>query len=525
MVKKLYPLATGNRLRLGQGGWSRQRPFFKAVVKNFLILQILFLSLFAYVLGSLYQQTSHVKNVWIAFVDYDQGAIGAAIRQAYSSLQGDSFPTLAERSASDFPSPAALWDSVCDTRYWAALYVVPGASRRLEDALAAGGGQAAAQYNASDALAYIWNEARYASIVDSLVPSNLQTLANAARVAYAKGGGAGNVTSVSGPEALSVLADPWRLTNDNIQKTSQGARVVYNTIVIILVLIQEFFYVGIINGMYLSFKIYTRADPLRIIVVRGVNSLAYTFVGSLCTTGAIWAFRADWNVDGRQFVANWMVLWLFAHANFLTLDVFTIWTPAAYVPLCLISWVILNVTSILLPFELSPSFYQIGYIFPAREVYQILVNIWSRGCNPQLHIALPVLFAWEVFGFCLSALGVYRRSHYACLNEKQQGKAFQERLNAALKFEREKEKEALAAAAGRVVRQKHGEIAGAEAEDGGEVEAHTTEEVRRELTKVIEEQDEKRDRMVKKETKGCSFGPAFGLPFGEKDGDSDSSEE
>ncbi len=407
VLTRLYPRATHGKYKLGQRGFNNGWLFLRAAAKNFLLLQLLFLGLFAYVFGSLFQQTDHTHNLTIAFVDYDgpgNGAIGAAVRQAYGSLRGPSFPTLEEQAAGSFPTAADLQLAVCGTRFWGALYVMAGASGRLHDALTAPA-PAAGAYDRTDAVGFIWNEARYSTVVDSAVEANVQLLSQAARAAYISGGsgsgngtGTGGLTAVSGVAALAVLAEPWELRTTDIQPTTQGSRAIYNTLVIILILIQEFFYLGTINGLYAAFEMYQRVHPARIVFVRVLNSLTYCLVGSLCTAGAIWAFRAGWDVDGAQFGLTWMVLWLFAHVNFVTLDSFTSWLPGPYVPMALIAWVVANVTSILLPFELSPGFYRVGYAIPAHEVYQALVHIWSRGCNPQLAVALPVLFAWELAG-------------------------------------------------------------------------------------------------------------------------------
>ncbi len=74
-------------------------------------------------------------------------------------------------------------------------------------------------------------------------------------------------------------------------------------------------------------------------------------------------------------------------------------------------------------------------------MYQTLLDIWSGGCNPQLHISLPIMFAWEIFGFLLSSLGIYRKAHYASLGEEEQTRQFDERLDAAMEFQRKREKE------------------------------------------------------------------------------------
>ncbi|KAK3353977.1 hypothetical protein B0T25DRAFT_223729 [Lasiosphaeria hispida] len=519
-LRTLYPRATEKRLPSSDPVMRNARfAFFKAAGTNFLYLQLLFLGLFCYIFGSLFQQNSHTHNIGIVLVDYDGGAIGDAIRKAYAGLQADGFPTLIEQSPSEFETTGKLWEAVCHTTYWGALYVAPGASGRLHDALT-GGAAASLAYNRTDVLTYIWNEALYPAVVDSAVSGGIQALAEAARIAYSTGNGTGDITSVSGP-ALSVLASPWELQSVNIQPTSQGSRVIYNTVVIILVLIQEFFYLGTINGLYAQFKLYGRLNPARIIAVRFLISLAYTFIGSLCVIGAIFAFKSGWDINGSQFVLSWMALWLFAHSNFLTFDIFTIYLSPPFIPMSLIVWVILNVTSIILPFGLSPGFYRLGYFFPAHEVYQVLTDIWSRGCNPQLRYALPILFAWEILGLGLSTVGVYRRSHYTAIGEERQASELKERLDAAVDYEmsrlkRESEKQH------REQAEKPEQSKAADAEHHPETSATTPEaeeddsdteaSMREELADVIERVNTRQQRR-KQSTPTINFGPSFDLPF------------
>jgi hypothetical protein len=221
--KSKYPRATENRV----GGHDksvlsiRQR-FLRAALVNFAFLQLLFFGLFAYIFGSIYQQGSHVHNLNILYVDYDGGVIGTAIRAAYDSLKEDGFPTLTQRSSSQYSTPDDIEHDVCSTKYWAALYTSPGASTRLEDALA--GVSAAQAYNRSDVMNYVWNEARYSAVVDSSISATLQSLSSAARLAYVSvnGTGALNLFAPDDMAALSIFADPWHLTSLNIQPTTQG---------------------------------------------------------------------------------------------------------------------------------------------------------------------------------------------------------------------------------------------------------------------------------------------------------------
>ncbi|BCR96798.1 SNG1 family protein [Aspergillus luchuensis] len=467
----------------------------KAATINLLILQLLFLGLFCYLFGSIFQQTTHIHNLNVLFVDYDGGAIGRAVRAAYQQLQGSGFPTLREQSVQAYPNPASIVSTVCNIHYWGGLYIVENASSRLSAALT---GIGTAIYNTSDVMTLVWNEARYSTVVDSALESNILSLSEAARIIYTTTNGPAILPTMntSDQTAIATLANPWTLSTINIQPTTQGSRLIYNTLVVILILIQEFFYLGYLNGLYQQFHLYTSVDAHRIAIIRQLISATYTFIGSLCTTGAIWAFRYGWHVNGAQFMITWMALWLFAHLNFLVLDVFTIWLAPPVVPMALISWVVLNVSSILLPFELSPGFYKWGYALPAHAIFQVMVDIWSGGCNPQLDYALPVLFAYEIVGMVLSSLGVYRRAHYAVLAEEAK-KESQERL--AVDAEGEAEKETPG------TNGEEGPAGAAEAEEGEPSESQPEgfgERIREEMS-----------RLEGVHTTRQNTGPSFDLPY------------
>jgi len=503
-VSKIYPRAHQNRLHGSDASLTAPRiKLLKAAAKNFLLLQFLFLGLFAYIFGSLFQQGGHTHKLNVLYVDYDGGVIGTAIRDAYHSLQADTFPTLQERTITQFPTPERLREEVCSTRYWAALYTSPGASSRLEAALSG----STEPYDGSDVMTYIWNEVRYSATVDAAIQTNLQTLSNTARLAYVSSNATGAVELLSSatPTSVNIFVNPWTLVSGNIQATTQGSRLIYNTLVIILILIQEFFYLGTINGLYAALKIYNKIYPHRIIAYRNMLSLSYTLIGALCVTGMIWAFRDGWDVNANQFVLSWMIFWLFAHSNFLWLDVFTIWLPAQYTPMALITWIAFNVTSILLPFELAPGFYRWAYAMPAHEVYQILNDIWSRGCNPQLHYALPIMFALELSGLVLSALGVYRRCHYAMIAEEAQDQAFRDHVDVALAFERKRDQER---------EQEKREEAQEAAQPDPDAEIRSEANDRVEIEEVIRRVNTEAERRKTRERKqDCNFGPSFDLTF------------
>lgn len=433
-MRKVYPRANENRVSASHPELKASRStFFQAAAINFVLLQLLFLVLFCYLFGSLFQQTSRTHALNVLWVDYDGGVIGNAVRDAYSSLRSDGFPTLVERPKDEFPSERDLREAVCSTKYWAALYTSPGSSEKLGLALSG----SASPHNQSNVLFYIWNEARYPIVLDAAISGSLQALSNAARAAYTNTSFALTTTAINDSTALLTYANPWILSSINIQPTTQGTRTVYNSICIVLILIQDFFYLASINGLYAQFKIYTKISPLRIVFTRDLISGVFTMVGSLLITAAIWAFKAGWEVSGKQFALNWLIVWLFAHVNFLAIDIFTIWLPPQYIPMALITWIVTNVTSILIPFSLSSQFYRWAYALPAHEAYEALTDNWSGGCNPHLHYALPILFAYEIIGLFFTSVGVYRRCHFAVVAEEAAQEVIRLRVEVAMKLERE----------------------------------------------------------------------------------------
>lgn len=493
LLGKRYPRALDNRLPYSHPSRKATRTkFFKAATLNFAILQLTFFALFCYLFGSLYQQgprTHHMKIVW---VDYDGGVIGQAVRNGDISLQAPTFPTLVEESASTYPTPNSLYEAVCNADYWGALYTVSGSSTALGLTIA---GSNTTAYNQSNVLFYIWNEARYPTVVDAAVSGSLNTLSNTARVAYIRLNGTGALSTLPSDNeaALDAFTNPWILTSINIKPTQQGSRAVYNTIVIVLILMQDFFYLANINGLYAQFKIYTRAGPATIILIRELISCIYTMVGAMLVSAAIWAFKADWPVSGTQFALTWLTMWIFAHVNFLMLDVFTIWIPPVYVSLALVIWVIINVTSIIIPFDLSSPFYRWGYALPAHAAYEVLTDVWSGGCNPHLYFALPVLFSYEVVATAGAAVGVYKRCHAAALAEEAGKEALSLRREQTRKLEgpeslRERRKSSMRAPWPSSVMGQ-----GSVAEQGGAQRAEDNGDLELEGSRQREEEEEKKE--------------------------------
>ncbi|KAG4433592.1 hypothetical protein IFR05_010919 [Cadophora sp. M221] len=364
----------------------------------------------SYLYGSLYRSGHRAHALNILAVDYDGGFIGQSISGAYSRLEGNDFPSLQFAPLSEYPSIQDARDAVCRGDYWAAIVSQPGASSRLSAAL--GGGVAAARYESNDTLTYVYNGARYAAVELGEIVASLQALIGAAVPAYHALNGTEAIKTLNASDSAAVMAftNPIRPSSIEIMRTPQGTRILFNTVSMVLPIIQQFFFLMALNGINNNYGIYGRLRSSRIGIMRLSISLIYTFLASLTVAGYIWAYREDWGVTANQFALTWMTYWMYMHINFLVLDAITAFIPPSFLAFFVLTWTICNVTSAIYPFELNAGFYRWGYALPAREMYTVLVQVWSGGCNNQLHIALPILFAWEVVGVTMSVLGGFYRN-------------------------------------------------------------------------------------------------------------------
>ena len=349
-----------------------------------------------YLYGSFNHEVERVSAFHILMVDYDGGIIGDSLTQAYQQLKGARFPTLIAGTEAQYPTPDTVLQAVRNGEYWAAIYSMPGASERLSAALL--GGMAATAYDASDAFTYVWNEVRYPAFSQEVIQGSLTALVAAAGTAYGTINGSKALKSLAQADdpAIKAYLTPIMASEINIQPTNQGTKILYNTISMAMPVLQCLGFVVAVNQMFIKFEVHSRLSTLRGGLLRLTVGVVYTFIGSLAMTGYIWAYREDWAVSGTQFVLTWMLLWLLFHIHYLFIEAAIQILPLPTMPFLLMTWVFLNITSSITPFEINPGFYRFGYAFPAHEAYQVLTDIWSGGAVPQLYRAMPILFSWWV---------------------------------------------------------------------------------------------------------------------------------
>lgn len=405
----------------GGSAWKEiQLRFFGAVATSLVLLQFLFLGNMCYLYATQFNDSSRVHNMKMLYVDYDGGVLGKSVAEAYQSVKGDDFPSLHQLPQGQYPNPEEVRDAVCKGDYWAAIYAAPNASTNLAATLAKG------TTSQNSSLTYIWNGARYPAFAQSDIYSNILTLITVTRSSYYASSASKVLASanLSNSVALEAFLNPIQATEINIKPTNQGPRVLYNTVSLVMPIIQQFFFMMALNGISSQLQLFTKLGRKANGLIRMCISLVYTFIGALCMSGYIWAFKESWDVNGNQFVLCWMIIWLYMHINFLIIDSLTAFIPMQFLPFCILTWVIFNVASTISPFELNPGFFRWGYALPAHETYQVLVQIWSDGCQDQSYRALPILFSWWVVGIAVVSYATDYRCQTA-LKALNAAKAFE----------------------------------------------------------------------------------------------------
>lgn len=134
----------------------------------FIALQLLFFGTMCYIYGSVFHAGTRYEAFAILMVDFDRGSIGQSMIQAYEKLKVPSFPKVSARDPGQY-TPESVLRAVRGGHYWGAIYSTSGASDRLNDSLR---GRSNLAYNASDAIVYVWDEARYSPVSDLIFKSS-----------------------------------------------------------------------------------------------------------------------------------------------------------------------------------------------------------------------------------------------------------------------------------------------------------------------------------------------------------------
>ena len=203
------------------------------------------------------------------------------------------------------------------------------------------------------------------------VASNLAQLISTASVAYSSinGSYAYNNVNTTDPAAIAALAQPFRPSDIDLISTNQGPRVFFNTLTVVMTMLSQFFFVMALNGVHSSFQLFTRLPVSHNLRMRWGSSLIYTCVMGITLAGLVWAFKENWHIRNSAWAETWLLVWFTCHINFLVLDTATGFLPQSFISFFVITWVLINVTSTIAPFEIAPGFYKWLYAAPSHEYW------------------------------------------------------------------------------------------------------------------------------------------------------------
>ena len=85
-------------------------------------------------------------------------------------------------------------------------------------------------------------------------------------------------------------------------------------------------------------------------------------------------------------------------------------------------------SSSIYPLALVPGFYHWGVALPAYNTYNLLVEVWTHGCNPMHAQCLGVLFAWAIAGVTIANIGMWRRCAAAAQAEREEQDTLQRKI-------------------------------------------------------------------------------------------------
>ncbi|CAK7246296.1 MAG: hypothetical protein STHCBS139747_007923 [Sporothrix thermara] len=349
-----------------------------------------------------------MSNIKMLVVDFDRSSVGAALLAAVNEANGRPTNPTYEICSSALAGgadlcakPEQIRDAVFAGKYWGAVYAAAGVTAQYQATIA---GTNTTPYNASSAYVLYGNSARYAAFYPAVVLSNLQAIVEASSAIFMQQTSAPLLATLSSngtvlsAEKIQALLTPLgsTYTDTSYGSFTFGDRTVFNTLLIVVVVLCQFFFLMSLNGLSLAFKRFDNVSAKDYFKWRVPISISWALFGGLCITAWQLTFKEEYPINARLVFSLWTLYWVFAMIVFDVLDIVTAFVPPQFVPFCMFTWMITNVTSAGAPLELSNVFYRVSYFFPAHAMWLAEQHIWSQGGAYRLSISLPILAAWLV---------------------------------------------------------------------------------------------------------------------------------
>ncbi|CAK7221373.1 hypothetical protein SCUCBS95973_004474 [Sporothrix curviconia] len=393
--------------------------FVKKLSMSAVFISICFWINVCWLLGSYYRNDDNMHRAEMLVVDYDGAAVGQALLTAVAATssagQLATNPTYRVVSADDYTAED-VQRAVFKGYYWGAIYATAGATANFEAAVKATSNVTSdalsttvAEYDPASAYMLVGNSARYAAFYPTVVLSNLEAVAADARLSFlqttvadyllnASNSGAATTTQTLTTAQMAVALDPvgYTIVDTSYGSFTFGDRTVFNTLLIVVVVLNQFFFLMSLNGLAMAFGRYKNVRKTEYFRWRLGLSVGWTCLCSLFLTAWQLIFIESYPVTAGMFFALWTLYFAFSLIVFDVFDTAMAYVPAPYFSFFMFTWMITNVASAGCPIELSSFFYRVSWFFPAHAMWLAEQHIYSQGGAYPLADSLPILAAWLV---------------------------------------------------------------------------------------------------------------------------------
>ncbi|SPC68172.1 related to SNG1  len=358
--------------------------------------------------GSVWKEIDLSPNLTAWIVNGDSGAVGAAVQEALLAANNGPKPhsTWLVVDPARFPTQEQLDYEVTNTMStWMIVEIVQHATAKLEHARVNGD----ASWDPRSLVSATYATSRNFQVVPSMVLSPATTTLNKvlAQLNTQLAGEylatiAGNATAVNNlANAPQTIASPIVLNSRDLRP--------YNVAVAIAVLVVGLIYVAILafNATMANFAARQGLLPYlkfrSLVALRIVAPLVWYFFMSLMVSLLNIAFEVPF---GRTFSygAGFMTWWAVTFVGMCVLGFVTECAMSLvgqkFVGFALVFWIILNVSTVSFPIELSPSLYKYGYMMPFYSIRQVYNKvIFDIGEPVEILKWFGILWAWLVVIF------------------------------------------------------------------------------------------------------------------------------
>jgi hypothetical protein len=267
-----------------------------------------------------------------------------------------------------------------------------------------------ASYRPSTALHYIYNEARWATVSEGYIIPSLSSVVSEANSLFQQLAIPELKIENLSATSLSMLLDGIQATGSNICPLSIGIKPYLNTVGMVFPIIIEFFLSMSLTGIIAHAAWPNPASKQFVFLVRLSVSLIFS-----CLIGISWGlwfeiFHESAPISGGKYCLIWLIYWVYGFIAFLVLDTATVFVPMPYLPVCVLTYIIVNVSASVFPVDIKPDFFHLDYIWPSYNCFELLITTLSHGANSRIYRNVPVLFGWLVFWIPLNFLAARKRA-------------------------------------------------------------------------------------------------------------------